>query len=87
MCNDTVGKIYRVEQHQLLKRYYNDLVLAGANLNDADKAKVAVINSRLATLFTQFSKNQLADEIEKFIEIKNESELAGLQDDLNSAYA
>lgn len=87
VCNDTVGKKYSVEQHQLLKRYYNDFVLAGAKLNDADKAKVAVINSRLATLFTQFSKNQLADENEKFIEIKNESELAGLPDDLKSAYA
>ncbi len=85
--NDTLGKGYTPEQHRLLWRYYTNFVLAGAKLNETDKAKVAEINTKLAALFTQFRKNQLADENDKYVELTDKQDLKGLPDDLVAAYA
>lgn len=50
------------EQQRLAWRHYTDFVRAGAQLSAPDKKRLAEINQRLATLFTQFNQNVLADE-------------------------
>ena len=56
-------------------------------MDTAKKAQVAAINQQLAGLFTQFNQNLLADEGERYLEIKTEAELAGLPQDLKAAAA
>lgn len=50
------------EQRRLAWNRYTDFVRAGAALDANAKARLAAINQRLATLFTTFSQNVLADE-------------------------
>src|SRR5258705_12644948 len=50
------------EQQRLVWKNYSDFVHAGAKLDGEPKARVAAINERLATLYTTFSQNLLADE-------------------------
>ncbi|MCX6274303.1 MAG: M3 family metallopeptidase [Bacteroidetes bacterium] len=83
--NDSAKKNLNPEQQRLLERYYKSFVLAGAKLDADSKAKVADINKKLAGLFTTFSKHQLADEGDKFLEITNEKDLDGLPDDFKAA--
>lgn len=75
------------EQQRVLWRYHTTFVLAGAKLEAKAKTRVAEINQKLATLFTQFQKHQLADESEKFLEISDSSDLAGLPSDVRAAAA
>ena len=44
------------------ERYEIQFTRGGARLDSAGKARMAQINQRLATLFTVFSQNELADE-------------------------
>lgn len=50
------------EQRRLAWNRFTDFVRAGAALDAPAKARLAGINQRLATLFTAFSQNVLADE-------------------------
>ncbi|MBK8847832.1 MAG: M3 family metallopeptidase [Bacteroidetes bacterium] len=75
------------EQLRVLWRYYTTFELAGAKLDAQAKNRVAEINQKLASLFTQFQKHQLADESEKFLEISESADLAGLPDDVQAAAA
>jgi peptidyl-dipeptidase Dcp len=67
-----------LEQQRLLWLRYTNLVLAGAKLGPADKQRVAAINQRLASLYTAFSQNVLADEEHQFVVLQDEADLAGL---------
>ncbi len=73
------------EQQRLIWLYYTNFVRQGAQLNDADKAKVAGINKELATLFTRFSQNLLAEEHNQYVELKTESDFAGLPTEVKNA--
>ena len=75
------------EEQRLIWTYHNGFVRAGANLNTEQKARIAAINGRLATLFTNFSQNTLDDESNLFTVIENEAELSGLPADLIAAAA
>jgi len=75
------------EEQRLVWTYYNDFVRSGARLNAQQKVRIAEINSRLATLFTNFSQNVLDDETNQFTVVDSESELAGLPADLVAAAA
>ena len=75
------------EQKRLTWLYYTELVRAGARLDAAGKKRVAAINERLASLFTSFSQNVLADENDYVLFLKGEHELAGLPASLRSAAA
>lgn len=75
------------EEQRLTWRYWNNFVRSGAKLNTEQKARIAEINGRLATLFTQFSQNVLDDETNLFTVVENESDLAGLPPDLIAAAA
>jgi peptidyl-dipeptidase Dcp len=66
------------EQQRLTWLYYTNFVRAGAKLDPAAKKELSEINQKLATLFTKFGQNVLADENDGQIVIENEAELAGL---------
>jgi len=75
------------EQQRLTWRHYTSFVRSGAKLDATAKKRVAEINQRLATLFTSFSQNVLADEENYQIVIEKEADLEGLPDSLRSAAA
>jgi len=66
------------EQQRLVWVVYRNFARHGAALNDTDKVRLAAINQRLATLYTEFSQNVLADEEEQFLTLESEADLAGL---------
>ncbi len=73
-------------QQRLTWRYYTNFVRFGAKLNESQKTRLSEINQKLAGLFTKFSQNLLADEA-KYIVIENETDLAGLPEDLRESAA
>jgi peptidyl-dipeptidase Dcp len=75
------------ERARLTWLYYTNFVRSGAKLPEAQKARLAEINQRLAGLFTKFSQNLLGDEGELYIEITNQADLAGLPQSLRDAAA
>jgi peptidyl-dipeptidase Dcp len=66
------------EQQRLVWVVYRNFARYGAALNDADKTRLAAINQRLASVYTEFSQNVLADEEEQFLVLDSEADLAGL---------
>jgi peptidyl-dipeptidase Dcp len=75
------------EQQRLVWYQYTDLVLAGAKLGPAEKARLGEINQRLASLFTNFSQNVLSDEETYTVVIESEADLAGLPDSVRASAA
>ncbi|NOT89480.1 MAG: M3 family metallopeptidase [Lysobacter sp.] len=65
---------------RLIERYYTDFVRAGANLTEAQKARIKDINSELATLGTKFNQNVLAEVNASAVVVDTKAELAGLSD-------
>lgn len=68
------------EAVQLVTVYYQKFEHAGANLSDADKAKLRVMNKRLATLQTDFQQKLLAGTKDAALVVDNKAALAGLSD-------
>lgn len=66
------------ESAWLLKRYYKDLLQAGAALDASAREKVKKINEELSSLETQFSKNLLADTNDLAVFVDDVKELEGL---------
>ncbi|HEY3122142.1 MAG TPA: M3 family metallopeptidase [Vicinamibacteria bacterium] len=75
------------EQKRLAWYDYTNFVRAGAKLDPAAKKRLSEINQRLATLYTKFSQNLLADEADYVLVLDNEADLAGLPDSLRAAAA
>ncbi|MFD2202055.1 M3 family metallopeptidase [Shivajiella indica] len=73
------------EQHKLLEKRYKSFVRNGANLSEADKAKMREINSKLSTLSLQFGQNLLAETNAYKLFIDSEKDLAGLPQELRDA--
>ena len=84
-ARDTVCKTS--EEKRLAWWYYTKFVRAGAKLDVVAKKRVAEINERLATLYTSFTQNILAEEAGYMLLIDNESDLAGLSVSVCSAAA
>jgi len=63
---------------RLLERYHTDFVRAGANLDEASKARLKEINAELASLSTAFGQNVLAETIDSAVVVDSREELAGL---------
>jgi len=82
---DTRDKSLTPEQTRLVETHYTSFARQGAALSKDDKAKLADINKKLATLFTTFSQNQLHDEESQSIVLDKEDDLAGLPESLRSA--
>jgi peptidyl-dipeptidase Dcp len=66
------------ESRYLVERYYTEFTLAGAGLNEEDKARLREYNQQLSTLTTRFEKNLLADTNELAVVIDSAEELDGL---------
>jgi peptidyl-dipeptidase Dcp len=75
------------EQKRLAWFHYTSFVRAGAKLDAAGKKRVAEINERLATLYTSFTQNVLADEEVVALVLEDEKDLAGLPPSFRSAAA
>ena len=65
------------EQQRLTWRHYTNFVRAGAKLTGTAKQRLSEINQQLASRFTRFNQNLLADEAQIMV-LKNQSELDGL---------
>jgi peptidyl-dipeptidase Dcp len=75
------------EQQRVTWLYYNNFVRSGAKLDPTAKKRLSEINQRLATLFTTFSQNVLAEEADYVTVLETTAELAGLPPSLVSAAA
>lgn len=82
---DTAG--LSPEQNRLVEKYYQNFTRQGAALNDADKATLKGLNQKLASLYTKFSQNELADEENYRLTVESEADLEGLPDSLREAAA
>jgi peptidyl-dipeptidase Dcp len=67
------------EQKYLVHRWYTEMTLAGAGLDDTAKTKLREYNQKLSTLTTRFEKNLLADTNELAVVIDDATELDGLE--------
>ncbi len=75
------------EQQRLTDVYYKMFTRMGAGLDEKKKARLSEINQKLATLFTDFTHHQLADEEKYMLVLEKEEDLAGLSDSLKQSYA
>jgi peptidyl-dipeptidase Dcp len=75
------------EQQRLADVVMRRFTRQGAALPDAEKHRLAEINQRLASLYTAFSQNILADEEGLSLVLESEADLAGLPTDLIEAAA
>ncbi len=73
------------DELRLVEVQYRGFQRYGADLNATDKAKLKQINERLASLYTKFSQNELADEEGYSLPLHNEADLAGLPDTLRAS--
>lgn len=75
------------EQQRLVEVYYTMFARQGAGLSPEKKARLREINERLASLFTDFRHNLLADEENYSLVLDKQEDLDGLSDDLIQAAA
>jgi peptidyl-dipeptidase Dcp len=75
------------EQKRLAWYDYTNFVRAGARLDAAAKKRLSEINQRLATLYTKFSQNLLADETDYVLFLDKEALLAGLPESVRAGAA
>jgi peptidyl-dipeptidase Dcp len=73
------------EQKRLAWLDYTNFVRAGAKLDPGAKKRLSEINQRLASLYTKFSQNLLAEESDYVLFLDKESDLAGLPDSVRAA--
>ncbi len=80
-------KLTGPEQKQLIKVYYDEFVRSGANLSNADKAKLRELNKTLSSLETTFEKKLLAGTKAGALVVSDKAALAGLGADAIAAAA
>jgi peptidyl-dipeptidase Dcp len=68
------------EQRQVLEIYHSDFLHAGAQLNDADKAKLRLLNTQISTATTDFQQKLLAGTKAGALVVDDKAKLAGLGD-------
>ena len=71
---------FDAESKRLLEKYYEDFVIAGANLSDEEKATLKEYNARLAVLTTQFGRTLLEANNAGAVVFTDKSELAGIDE-------
>lgn len=72
------------EQQRLTEYYYRLFTRQGAGLDEHKKTRLREINEKLATLYTTFRHNQLADEENHVLVLEHEADLAGLSDSMRA---
>jgi peptidyl-dipeptidase Dcp len=75
------------EAVRLIERQHRNLLRAGAQLSDGEKARMRAINAELATLAARFNQNALAEVNDAAIVVDTAAELAGLSDEQIGAAA
>ncbi|MET0403864.1 MAG: M3 family metallopeptidase [Cystobacter sp.] len=75
------------EQQRLLWHHSTRFVRSGAKLDAAKKKRLAELNQRLASLYTSFSQNVLADEEGYVVVLESEADLEGLPDSVRAGAA
>ena len=75
------------EQRRLAWLHYTNFARAGAKADPPSKKRVAEINERLATLYTTFSQNVLAEEGDYVLVLDEAADLAGLPLSVRTAMA
>jgi peptidyl-dipeptidase Dcp len=75
------------EQKRLTWVTYNRFARQGAALRAEHKTRLADINQALASAYTKFSQNQLADEESQALVLEAEADLAGLPESVKAAAA
>jgi peptidyl-dipeptidase Dcp len=75
------------EDRYLVERWYLEMTLAGAGLDETQKDRLKELNQQLATLTTKFEKNLLADTNELAVHITDAGDLDGLEGSEISAAA
>jgi peptidyl-dipeptidase Dcp len=73
------------EQARLVEVTYQNFARKGAALGPKEKARLKEINQKLASLFTTFGQNVLADEEGQEVVLANEADLAGLPESLRAS--
>jgi peptidyl-dipeptidase Dcp len=73
------------EQQRLIWLNYTNFVKEGANLDTEAKEKVAKINSELASYFSTFSQNLLAEENNEYVPLNNQGDFDGMPEGLKKA--
>jgi peptidyl-dipeptidase Dcp len=73
------------EQLRLLERVHRDFTRAGARLGGAARARYSTLMGELATLYTRFTQNVLAEEAAYTLELRTGADLAGLPDFVRNA--
>jgi len=73
------------DQARLLEVVYRMFARRGAALGQTQKTRMKEINQKLATLYTTFGQNQLADEEGQTVVLDTEADLAGLPDALKAS--
>ena len=73
------------EQQRLTWVDYTSFVHAGAQLDAASKALLSDYNQQLASLYTTFSQNLLADEADHWVALTTDADFAGLPDSVSKA--
>jgi len=76
---DADGSALSDEQKYLVHRWYTEMTLAGAGLDDAQKEKLKEFNQKLSVLTTKFEKNLLSDTNELAVVIDDVADLDGLE--------
>lgn len=66
------------DQLRLVETLYREFARNGAELDDSGKAELKAINSQLASLYTKFAQNLLAEEETGMLVLNDERDLAGL---------
>jgi len=66
------------EDKRLVDVYYRNFVRAGAKLGEAEKLRLAEINSSLSSLGTQFSQNVQKDTLDSALLVDSEKALEGM---------
>ncbi len=75
------------DQARLLEVHYRAFARRGAALGKKEKQRTKEINEKLASLYTTFRQNVLADEESQIVVLDKEADLAGLPDGLKAAAA
>ena len=75
------------EQRRLAWMKYTDFVRSGARLAGAARERLGAINQRLASLYTRFSQNVLADESNRMLLLDRIEDLAGMPESAVSGAA
>lgn len=83
--NAPANKKLTPEQQRLVWYHYSDFVREGAKADAKSKMRIAQINQELASLFTKFSQNLLADETNYYLALKTEADFDGLPAELKNA--